>query len=649
MPGGMAKRLERIEGDYREEALERIREARRNVGKIVSAAARERGLKLTGRNRDKLYALIDGEYAKLEIGLRSWSKELVGDGVKAGFEEAMAALKDVDGAKLTRFDRKLAEQVFDIISPGNESQLAGVLTKKMKDTDLANLRRAQRDTERQAILEGWDSGRKARELKMRWGELAGGMENAKFVDAAGKTWDTDAYVKMLVNTTAERTRREGYMEGLAENGDDLVKVEVVDGDACEVCADWDGRILSISGTDKRFPSYQDAVDDGMFHPNCRCRLERVDEEWDADEIEEQAEENAEREEAEELEKETPESTREGRTRRGGEAEGQREEGTNGGAPKRRSDEGTKAPTREAGTAGAKGRTAAPRQDTNGTVATREAENRVGGEGGAQSVSPGTTKRPEPSGDGGRWAWSRKREEREAIEQAVYTDEERLFGSEKGMNGSYVLKNGKTVLFKPQKEEKPAENVRRGSGIPNGTQWKREVAASIVDELLGTDLVPTTVELDYDGRKGSAQLFVDRTVPIEVVKWTYGQAYDKVKSSGMLERLDLLDGVIGNLDRHGKNALIDSSMHVWAIDNGLSFPCRDVELRIWGNWSGDWNLKDGKTIPPKLLDLLKNFQENFGEVESRLADIVEPEAIDQMRLRVERMMGTGKFIPGRYLL
>ena len=35
----MEKRLERIEGDYRDEALKRIREARRNIGRIVSAAA----------------------------------------------------------------------------------------------------------------------------------------------------------------------------------------------------------------------------------------------------------------------------------------------------------------------------------------------------------------------------------------------------------------------------------------------------------------------------------------------------------------------------------------------------------------------------------------------------------------------------------
>lgn len=281
-------RLERIEHDYREEALERIKAARSNVAKIVTAVAREKGLKLTGRSRDHVYKLIDGEYAKLEVGLREWSQELVAKGVRAGLAEARDVLRKEDGAELTKFSQELAEQVFEIISPGNESQLAGVLTKKMEETDLANLRKAQRDMERQAILEGWNRGRKEKELKARWMELSGDMEEAKFVDASGRTWDTDTYVKMLVNTTAQRTRREGFMEGLAKNGDDLVRVSIVDGETCDVCAKWDGKILSISGADKRFPSYEDAVADGMFHPNCRCQLDRVDEEWDADDIEAQA-------------------------------------------------------------------------------------------------------------------------------------------------------------------------------------------------------------------------------------------------------------------------------------------------------------------------------------------------------------------------
>ena len=265
-------RLESIEDQYKADAIRQIAEARQRIARIVTAAAKDSGFKITGRNRDKLYGLVDAEYAKLEIGLRNWSKELVADGVKGGMEEAKRELENALGESvkddLTKFSRQYAEDVFKIISPGNESQLAGVLTGKMSAADLSNLRKAQRDVFRQAALEGWTAKRKERELKDRWQLLAGGMEEATFTDAAGKEWDTDTYVNMLTRTTSARVWRDGYAESLVRHGDDLARVENVDGEACDVCQAWDGVIVSISGGDKDFPSYQQAIDAGVFHPNC---------------------------------------------------------------------------------------------------------------------------------------------------------------------------------------------------------------------------------------------------------------------------------------------------------------------------------------------------------------------------------------------
>lgn len=281
-------RLQGIEDGYREDALRLIADARKRIAKIVAAAARDSGFKITGRNRDKLYALVDGEYAKLEIGLRNWSKALVADSVKGGAEQArkdlVAALGESVEKDLTKFSRAYAEEVFKIISPGNESQLAGVLTRKMTDTDLGNLRKAQRDVFRQAALEGWSARRKERELKDRWQLLAGGMEEAKFTDAGGKVWDTEGYVNMLTRTTAARVWRDGYAEQLVQHGDDLARIENVDNEACEICRAWDGLIVSISGNDADFPSYQRAIDEGWGHPHCRCSLSYIDPEMDADDI-----------------------------------------------------------------------------------------------------------------------------------------------------------------------------------------------------------------------------------------------------------------------------------------------------------------------------------------------------------------------------
>jgi uncharacterized repeat protein (TIGR03843 family) len=238
---------------------------------------------------------------------------------------------------------------------------------------------------------------------------------------------------------------------------------------------------------------------------------------------------------------------------------------------------------------------------------------------------------------GTWAWSRFKGVREAIEKAKYKRKTPLGG---GVNGSHILRNGKTVVFKPFAEERSATDLRQSAGIPDGTQGKREVAASIVDELLGTDLVPPTVEVEYRGQRGSAQLFVDGTERIwEVFDKQPARYAKKFRGSDALKRMGLLDSVIGNTDRHGGNALVDRQNRVWAIDHGLTFPSNaDARLRIWE--------VEGKTIPPRQLDMLKRFLENFGEVERRLRGLLEPKAISAMKKRVETMLDpqTG----GKYL-
>ena len=57
----------------------------------------------------------------------------------------------------------------------------------------------------------------------------------------------------------------------------------------------------------------------------------------------------------------------------------------------------------------------------------------------------------------------------------------------GINETQMLTNDFDIVFKPMSGETP--NLR--PGIPKGTYYRREVAASIIDEELGLGLVPTT--------------------------------------------------------------------------------------------------------------------------------------------------------------
>ncbi|MGF1484748.1 MAG: hypothetical protein ACFBZ8_10340, partial [Opitutales bacterium] len=92
--------------------------------------------------------------------------------------------------------------------------------------------------------------------------------------------------------------------------------------------------------------------------------------------------------------------------------------------------------------------------------------------------------------------------RRALETADYVDEQALGG---GINTTVKLANGKKVVFKPAEGESSSERHGR-EGVPDGQQYLREAAASIVDDWLGTGLVPPTTVLNYKGQVGSAQLF-----------------------------------------------------------------------------------------------------------------------------------------------
>jgi hypothetical protein len=67
-------------------------------------------------------------------------------------------------------------------------------------------------------------------------------------------------------TAAELVKR--YLLGQS----DLVRIAGPEDGGC-VCGDWVGAVVSVSGNDSAWPSLIDAVEDGVFHPTCRHRLE----------------------------------------------------------------------------------------------------------------------------------------------------------------------------------------------------------------------------------------------------------------------------------------------------------------------------------------------------------------------------------------
>lgn len=88
------------------------------------------------------------------------------------------------------------------------------------------------------------------------------------IDKGGHSWSLDRYTEMLFRTKAVEARNRGMINTLAQNNYDLVQVSNHNSDHDE-CRVWEGRILSVTGITKGYPTVAQAESEGLFHPNCK--------------------------------------------------------------------------------------------------------------------------------------------------------------------------------------------------------------------------------------------------------------------------------------------------------------------------------------------------------------------------------------------
>lgn len=93
----------------------------------------------------------------------------------------------------------------------------------------------------------------------------------------------DVYAQMVARSTTREAGNLAREQQLALNGYDLMQM-TEHYPTCEVCAPLQGRVYSISGKDKRFPSIQIAYRNGYrnVHPNCRHVMTPYIEEFEDD-------------------------------------------------------------------------------------------------------------------------------------------------------------------------------------------------------------------------------------------------------------------------------------------------------------------------------------------------------------------------------
>lgn len=130
--------------------------------------------------------------------------------------------------------------------------------------------------------------------------------------------------------------------------------------------------------------------------------------------------------------------------------------------------------------------------------------------------------------------------------------------------------GQTLgVYKPAAGETPLDD------FPDGTLGRREVAAYVVSQLIGWNLIPYTVYRD-DGPlgPGSLQRFVHADLRQHYFSLMPARASD-------FRTMAAFDVIVNNADRKSGHCLIDREGRIWGVDNGLTFHVRPkLRTVIW---------------------------------------------------------------------
>jgi hypothetical protein len=193
--------------------------------------------------------------------------------------------------------------------------------------------------------------------------------------------------------------------------------------------------------------------------------------------------------------------------------------------------------------------------------------------------------------------------------------------------------------------KDAANRKRGSlraSVPNGTDLQREYATYLLAKM-----VPGLVEVPAMALRkvnGDTLLCMEKVTGGEHALWSDTPL--RGVSITLKRNMALFDAIVGNTDRHGANYFIKRNAkgekRIIAIDHGLCFPIPQ------GGYidCGTSDFMRSERLPAWCTRWLNKVLDMESSIRRTLAPYIEPEAIDQVFVRVNWMLKRGTFMGRR---
>ena len=205
---------------------------------------------------------IEAILQQLRDGNRTWCTEAIPRVYSQGLYGADAMLKDTGIAIKAGFGA-IHQQAAQVLAENAYQRFEDVVQV---------IGRQVNDIYRELVLEnvrgtvvGYDTWK---QTARRYREQLAERGVTGFKDRSGRMWNMRTYTEMVARTTTMEAHLQGTANRLVEQGHDLIKVSTHIG-ACPLCEPWQGKVLSITGKTKGYPTLEEAKAAGLFHPNCR--------------------------------------------------------------------------------------------------------------------------------------------------------------------------------------------------------------------------------------------------------------------------------------------------------------------------------------------------------------------------------------------
>jgi uncharacterized repeat protein (TIGR03843 family) len=187
---------------------------------------------------------------------------------------------------------------------------------------------------------------------------------------------------------------------------------------------------------------------------------------------------------------------------------------------------------------------------------------------------------------------------------------------------------RSIIYKPRAGERPLWD------FPTGSLADREVAAYLISQALGWNLVPTTLLRDGPYGMGMVQEWIDIDESIDVLT-LISEAHPD------LRRMVLFDAIINNTDRKFGHLLPTSDGRIRGCDHGVAFHPDDKLRTVLWDWAG-------QNISANELDEVAAIHESLlkGELREILSRHLTDEEIDMTCERLARLLAEKRFpVPG----